>query len=57
MMRQLADKVIKKDRKLHAVFVDLTTRYVGRSCGKPWRYGVSGDVIGFRAITNQVKNV
>ena len=27
MMRQLADKVIKKDRKLHAVFVDLEKAY------------------------------
>ena len=27
-----------------------TTRYVGSSCGKPWRYGVSVDVLGFRAI-------
>ena len=28
MMRQLADKVIKKDRKLHAVLVDLEKAYI-----------------------------
>ena len=54
-MRQLDEKVIKKDRKLHAVFVDLekvyeNVQYVWRSCGKPSRYGVSVDVLGFRAI-------
>ena len=25
-------------------------RYVQRSCGKHWKYGVSVDVLGFRAI-------
>ena len=37
MMRQLVEKMIQKDRKMYAVFVDLERAYdkdVGRSCGK-----------------------
>ena len=33
VMRQLAENMIEKDKKLYAVFVGLMIRYVGRSCG------------------------
>ena len=58
MMKQLDEKVIKTDRKMHAVFEDLemvydNVQYVWRSCGKPWRYGVSVNVLGLRSINQE----
>ena len=47
-MRQLAEKVIEKDKKLYAVFVDLEKAYDKVCREELWvvlqRYGVSGDL-------------
>ena len=49
MMRQLADNVIKKDRKLHAVFVGLEKAYLrqGRYGGA---VGILGDMMSFDVL-------
>ena len=52
VMRQLAEKMIEKNRKMYAVFVDLEEAYDKVCREELWealkRYGVSGDLL--RAI-------
>ena len=52
VMRLLAEKMIEKDRKMYAVFVDLEKAYDKVCREELWealkRYGVSGDLL--RAI-------
>ena len=52
-MRQLAENMIEKDRKVYAVFVDLEMAYDKVCRKKLWealkRYGVAGDLLIMRA--------
>ena len=61
-MRQLDEKVIKKDRKLHAVFVDLEKVY-DKVCVEELHVGSLGDMVcqlmywDSEPLTRQVRHV